>query len=117
MDLNIYIGDKVRKNRKFRKLKTEFVANFLGTHKQKLLMMERGKIEFHASQLIKLANIFEISINDFYPNTINHELNFNNYQDYAELNNLMNKANPNDIARANFFIQQFNITCENPVGF
>ena len=67
MDINKYIGERIRYYRKQHNLTMEEVAKDLGTTQQSISRYELGDRKTNQDILFKLANYFNVSINDFFP--------------------------------------------------
>lgn len=68
MDLNIYIGQKIRDFRKIAGMTQADLAKLLKTTKQTISRYEKGDRKPGQDILFELADIFNISIDDFFPN-------------------------------------------------
>ncbi len=73
MDINKYIGSKIREFREIKNLTQEDIANYLKTTAQTISRYEIGDRKTNQEILFKLAEYFKVSINDFFP-----PLNFDN---------------------------------------
>lgn len=73
MDINKYIGDKIRSLRQAKNINQEELAEFLGVTTQAVSRYELGDRKTDNDILFKLADYFNVSINDFFP-----PLNFDN---------------------------------------
>lgn len=73
MDINKYIGNKIRNFREQKNLTQEEVAEYLNTTPQTISRYEIGDRKTNQDILFKLAEYFKISINEFFP-----PLNFDN---------------------------------------
>lgn len=67
MDVNKYIGNKIREFRERKNLTQEEIAEFLKTTPQTISRYEIGDRKTNQDILFKLAEYFQISINDFFP--------------------------------------------------
>lgn len=67
MEINKYIGNKIREFREKRNLNQDEVAEFLGVSTQALSRYELGDRKTNNDVLFSLAEYFNISINDFFP--------------------------------------------------
>ena len=67
MDINKYIGNKIRNFREQRSLTQEEIAEYLNTTPQTISRYEIGDRKTNQDILFKLAEYFKISINDFFP--------------------------------------------------
>lgn len=83
MDINKYIGSKIREFRERKNLTQDDVAEYLGTTLQTISRYELGDRKTNQDVLFKLAEYFKISINDFFP-----PLSFDNAE-YIEDENLV----------------------------
>lgn len=72
-DVNKYIGTQIRKFRKRNNKTLQEVAEYLDVTHQALSRYERGERKTDTDMLFKLADYFNVSINDFFP-PINKEL-------------------------------------------
>ena len=66
MDINKYIGNKIRELRERKNLTQEDLAEYLNTTSQTISRYEIGDRKTNQDILFKLAEYFKISINDFY---------------------------------------------------
>ena len=73
MDINKYIGNKIREYREHKNLTQDDLAEYLNTTAQTISRYEIGDRKTNQDVLFKLAKYFKISINDFFP-----PLNFDN---------------------------------------
>lgn len=67
MDINKYIGNKIRNLREHKNLTQEEVAEYLNTTPQTISRYEIGDRKTNQDILFKLAEYFKVSINDFFP--------------------------------------------------
>lgn len=67
MELNKYIGKQIRKNREQRNISVEQLANMLGTTRATVTRYELGTRKANQDILFKLSELFNISVNDFFP--------------------------------------------------
>lgn len=67
MDINKYIGNKIREFREKRNLTQEEIADYLKTTAQTISRYEIGDRKTNQDVLFNLAEYFKVSINDFYP--------------------------------------------------
>lgn len=67
MDVNKYIGNKIRYFREQKNLTQEEVAEYLNTTPQTISRYEIGDRKTNQDILFKLAEYFKVSINDFFP--------------------------------------------------
>lgn len=67
MDINKYIGNKIRGYREQKNLTQEEVAEYLNTTPQTISRYEIGDRKTNQDILFKLAEYFKVSINDFFP--------------------------------------------------
>lgn len=67
MDVNKYIGNKIREFREKRNLTQEEIAEYLDTTAQTVSRYEIGDRKTNQDILFKLAEYFKVSINDFFP--------------------------------------------------
>ena len=82
MDINKYIGNKIRNFREQKNLTQEEVAEYLNTTPQTISRYEIGDRKTNQDILFKLAEYFKISINEFFPplnfaNAISIDINSN----------------------------------------
>jgi transcriptional regulator with XRE-family HTH domain len=71
MDINKYIGNKIRELRTKRNITQEELAEILKTTPQTVSRYEIGERKTNQDILFSLANYFNVSINDFFPDTTN----------------------------------------------
>lgn len=69
MDINKFIGSKIREFRERKSVTQEELAEFLNTTPQTISRYEIGDRKANNDILFKLADFFKISINDFFPPT------------------------------------------------
>lgn len=67
MDLNKYIGERIRYFRNKRGWTSEQLANKIGTSRVTVTRYETGTRKTNQDVLFKLADVFNVSINDFFP--------------------------------------------------
>lgn len=66
-DISKYIGNKIKYYRTRKNITQQELADYLGTTSQTISRYESGKLESNNIVLFKLADYFNISINDFFP--------------------------------------------------
>ena len=66
MDINKYIGNKIREFREKKNLTQKEVADYLKTTGQTISRYEIGERKTNQYVLFKLAEYFKVSINDFF---------------------------------------------------
>lgn len=69
MDINKYVGERIRHYRKRNNLTQEELAEMLKTTSQTISRYETGALEANHNTLFQLADYFKININDFFPPT------------------------------------------------
>lgn len=69
MDINKFIGSKIREFRERKNVTQEELAEFLNTTPQTISRYEIGDRKANNDILFKLSDFFKISINDFFPPT------------------------------------------------
>lgn len=74
MDINKYIGEKIRKLRLQKNITQEELAEYLGVTTQAVSRYELGDRKTDNDILFKLADYFKVSINDFFPYFDNAEV-------------------------------------------
>lgn len=67
MELNKYIGNRIRHFRDINNMNQEELADRLGTTKQTISRYERGQRKTDQDTLFKMADIFDVRIDDFFP--------------------------------------------------
>lgn len=67
MDVNKYIGEKIRFLRQSKNINQEELAEYLGVTTQAVSRYELGDRKTDNDVLFKLADYFNVSINDFFP--------------------------------------------------
>lgn len=67
MDINKYIGEKIRTFRQSKNINQEELAEYLGVSTQAVSRYELGDRKTDNDVLFKLADYFNVSINDFFP--------------------------------------------------
>lgn len=72
MDINQYAANKLKELRMSKRLTQEELAEDLGITQQQIARYENNQRKFKQDFLFKLAEYFEISINDFFPNFDSH---------------------------------------------
>lgn len=77
MDVNKYIGSKIKEFRIKKNIGQEELAEFLHTTPQTISRYELGQRKTGNDILFDLAKYFNVSINDFFPNTSYESLNHN----------------------------------------
>lgn len=68
MDLEKYIGNKIRYYRESKNMNQEELAKKLNTTKQSISRYESGDRKTNQDILFKLADLFEVRLDDFFPN-------------------------------------------------
>lgn len=66
-ELQKYMGDKIRKYRQERKMTQRELGQLLGLKHNTVSGVERGIASFDCNTIFKLANIFDVSADDFFP--------------------------------------------------
>ena len=69
MELNIYIGQKIKEFRKNTRMTQSDLAEKLNTTKQTISRYEKGDRKAGQDILFRLCEIFDVSIDDFFPTT------------------------------------------------
>lgn len=69
MDVNKFIGSKIRRFREIKNITQEELAEYLETTPQTISRYEIGERRTNNDILFKLAEYFDISINEFFPPT------------------------------------------------
>ncbi len=67
MNINKYIGEKIRYFRQSKNINQEELAEYLGVTKQTVSRYELGDRKTDNDILFRLADYFNVSINDFFP--------------------------------------------------
>mgnify|MGYP003309854458 CR=1 FL=1 len=67
MNVNEYVGEKIKKNRLKKNVTQQELAEYLKVSTQAISRYELGSRKTDNDVLFKLANYFKISINDFFP--------------------------------------------------
>src|SRR5690625_3513034 len=68
MDLKKFIGNKIKEFRTSRGMNQDDLAKRLDTTKQTVSRYEKGERQANQDVLFQLSNIFNVSIDDFFPN-------------------------------------------------
>lgn len=91
MDVNKYAADKMKQLRIQKNLTQEELAEELKITQQQVTRYENNYRKFKQDFLFKLADYFQVSINDFFPptteelNTLNeYDVLFNKYKELSE---------------------------------
>src|SRR5690625_6158602 len=92
--LRIYIGSKIKQLRRKRNITQNDLGKLLGVKNNTISAYERGAISTDQDVLYKLADIFNVSINDFFPN--NNESKSVSYN-YKHFPAYVSAGLPNDI--------------------
>jgi len=82
MDLKKFIGNKIKEFRTSRGMNQDVLAEKLDTTKQSVSRYEKGERQANQDVLFQLSNIFNVSIDDFFPNNkekIQLSSNYNYY--------------------------------------
>lgn len=87
MDINKYIGQMICKFREQKNITQKELAEYLNTTPQTISRYEIGDRKANQDILFKLANYFNVSINDFFPPTKETK----NIEDLKEYNVLFDK--------------------------
>ena len=66
-EISKYIGNKIKYYRTRKNVTQQELADYLGTTSQTISRYESGKLESNNIVLFKLADYFNISVNDFFP--------------------------------------------------
>lgn len=67
MNLQKYIGEKIREFREKRNISQDELAQKLDTTRQTISRYEKGQRQANQDILFKLSDIFNVSIDDFFP--------------------------------------------------
>lgn len=78
MDLKKYIGKRIRSFRESRNLTTEQLAEKLDTTRATITRYENGDRKANQDILFKLADIFNVSVDDFFPPRNNQDTHIKN---------------------------------------
>ncbi|HEX5519562.1 MAG TPA: helix-turn-helix transcriptional regulator [Candidatus Nitrosocosmicus sp.] len=69
MNINKYVGNKIREYRKKKGMNQTELGKALGVVQGTIAGYEKGEIEVGYNNLFKLVDIFEISVDDLFPST------------------------------------------------
>lgn len=69
MDINAFVGSKIKEYRKKKKMNQTDLGKKLGVSQNTISGYENGEWEVSYDNLFKIADIFEISIDDLFPGT------------------------------------------------
>lgn len=69
MDINEYSAKKLKELRERKNITQQELAEALGVQQQQIARYENNQRKFKQDLLCKLADYFNVSINDFFPNT------------------------------------------------
>lgn len=69
MELKKFIGSRIKELRIKRGMNQEDLANLLDTTKQTISRYESGERQANQDILFKLSDVFNVSIDEFFPNT------------------------------------------------
>lgn len=89
MDINEYIGSRIKHFRDINNMNQGVLAEQLGTTKQTVSRYERGQRKTDQDTLFRLSDIFDAKIDEFFPQT---------EQGYPALEQLENLKNSNDLS-------------------
>ena len=67
MELNKFIGTKIKKFRESRNMTQDELAELLDTTRQSISRYENGERKANQDLLFELASIFKVSLDDFFP--------------------------------------------------
>lgn len=67
MDINVFIGNKIKELRNAKNITQEEIGEYLGVTSQTVSRYESGKLKTNQDVLFKLAEYFKVSVNDFFP--------------------------------------------------
>ena len=79
MDLKKYIGGKIKAFRNARGMSQDGLAEILETTKQTVSRYENGDRQANQDVLFKLSSIFNVGVDDFFPNTKKEIISERNY--------------------------------------
>src|SRR5699024_5187364 len=91
MDINKFVGSKIKENRKKLKMNQTELGEKLGVKQNTVAGYERGDFEVSYDNLFKLEEIFDISIDDLFPSTTNKDSQLQDALEAAEDKELSNK--------------------------
>ena len=74
MDINSYASQKLRELRIKKRISQQELAEELGITQQQIARFENNKRQFKQDFLFKVAEYFNVSINYFFPETNNNDL-------------------------------------------
>src|SRR5690625_4299851 len=69
MEIKKFVGSKIREYRKKKKMNQTELGKILGVNQNTVAGYEKGDWEISYDNLFKLADLFEVSIDDFFPET------------------------------------------------
>lgn len=90
MNINEFVGSKIKEYRKKKGMNQTELGKKLGVKQNTVAGYEKGEWEVSYDNLFKLAEIFEISIDDLFPSTTTNENN-------NELEKALRVANDKDV--------------------
>lgn len=88
MDINKYASDKLKELRNRQNLTQEQLGEDLGITQQQIARYENNLRQFKQDFLFQLADYFNVSINEFFPDTTNKKQN-NHYKQVLKDKGLM----------------------------
>lgn len=83
MNLDVYIGERVRLIRKQRGMYHEEVAEALGVTRTSVVNFEKGRQRISVEKLLKLCALFECEVMDVLPTSDNHTPKLNPFRDHT----------------------------------
>ncbi|WP_242359323.1 XRE family transcriptional regulator [Lactococcus petauri] len=111
--INMYVGAKIKSFRKNAKLNQQELAKKIGVGKTTISNYEVGIRSPKKAQLIKLAELFKVSIDDFFPTTDNlqsDDINDDSFSTLQKINELSKKLLPNQQEKVlDYVVTQLNV--------
>ncbi len=121
MDLKKYIGIKIKELRIKKDINQEQLAELLGTTKQTVSRYEKGDRQANQDILFKLSDIFNVSVDYFFPPKQNTSDEFEkalrmtenlNVKDMEFLNHLIEKTLSMDETERDKFLESIKFTVD-----
>src|SRR5690625_5253159 len=73
MDIKRYVGNKIKEYRKKKNLSQTELGKVIGVNQNTITGYEKGEWEIGYDNLFKLAEFFDVTVDDFFPPTKNVE--------------------------------------------
>lgn len=88
-DIRKFVGRKIKEFRKKNRIKQDELGKMIGVNQTSISGYENGEWEVSYDNLFKLADIFNVSVDDFFPPT-KHDLDYKPLEETLNIDDVQN---------------------------